>query len=153
MDTNRDSAHQSQNEDNFVSFSLGLEFLNEAEKEKNNGKGDSASAPSRFASLSEGEMQQILTERHSGKTKQMTNWSLSTFKGKLKFFRFKIVKYVFTVVLGNSKTHGKKLSAKVHLTHLITSNYRCSDNSLLYKNLLNGFFFNSKKTCFYFSLV
>ena len=52
MDTNRDSAHQSQNEDNFATFSPGLEFLNEAEKEKNNGKGDSASAPSRFASLS-----------------------------------------------------------------------------------------------------
>ena len=43
MDTNRDSAHQSQNEENFVSFSLGLEFLNEAEKGKNNGKGDSRS--------------------------------------------------------------------------------------------------------------
>ena len=77
MDTNRDSAHQSQNEDNFPTFSLRLEFFNEAEKEKNNG-GDSASAPSQFASLSEGEIQQILTERHSGKT----------FKGKLKFFRF-----------------------------------------------------------------
>ena len=37
-------------------------------------------------------MQQILTERHSGKTKRMTNYSVSTFKGKLKFFRFKIVK-------------------------------------------------------------
>ena len=35
MDTN-------QNEDKFPTFSLGLEFLNEAEKEKNNGKGDSA---------------------------------------------------------------------------------------------------------------
>ena len=69
----RDSAHQSQNEDNFATFSLGLEPLNEAEKEKNNGKGDSVSAPS----LSEGEMQQILTERHSGKTKQMTNWSIN----------------------------------------------------------------------------
>ena len=43
MDTNRDLAHQSQNEDNFATFSLGLEFFNEAEKEKNNGKGDSAS--------------------------------------------------------------------------------------------------------------
>ena len=63
MDTNRDSAHQSQNEDNFPTFSLGLEFLNEAEREKNNGKGDSASEPSRFASLSEDEIQQILTER------------------------------------------------------------------------------------------
>ena len=38
-------------------------------------------------------MWQILTERHSGKTKKMTNWSVSTFKGKLKFFRSKIVKY------------------------------------------------------------
>ena len=37
-------------------------------------------------------MQQILTERHSGKTKQMTNGSVSTFKGKFKFFHFKIVK-------------------------------------------------------------
>ena len=32
------------------------------------------------------------TERHFGKTKQVTNWSVSSFKGKLKFFRFKIVK-------------------------------------------------------------
>ena len=35
----------------------------------------------------------MLTERHPGKTKQITNWSVSSFKGKLKFFRFKIVKY------------------------------------------------------------
>ena len=90
MATNRDSAHQSQNEDNFPTFSLGLEFLNETEKEKNNGTGDSASAPSRFASLSEGEMQQILTERHSGKTKQMTNWSVSTFKVSLNFSLLKL---------------------------------------------------------------
>ena len=51
IDTNRDSAHHSQSEDNFATFSLGLEFLNVAEKEKNNGKGDSASVTSRFASL------------------------------------------------------------------------------------------------------
>ena len=38
MDTNRDSEHQSQNEDNFPTFSFGLEFLNDAEKEKNNEK-------------------------------------------------------------------------------------------------------------------
>ena len=31
---NRDLAHQSQDEDNFPTFSLGLKFLNEAEKEK-----------------------------------------------------------------------------------------------------------------------
>ena len=76
MDSNRDSAHESQNEDNFATFSLGLEFLNEAEKEKNNRKGDSASAPTRFTSLFESEMRQILTERRSGKTKQMTNWTV-----------------------------------------------------------------------------
>ena len=92
MNANRDLGHQSQNEDNFPTFCLGLEFLNEAEKEKNDG-GDSASPPSCFASLSESEVQQILTDRHCGKTKQMTNWSDSTFKGRLKFFRFKIVKY------------------------------------------------------------
>ena len=91
METNRDSAFHSQNEDNFLTFSLGLEFLNKSEKEKNNRKGDSASALSRFTSLSEGEMQQTLTERHSGKTKQMTSWSVSTFKGKPKIFPFTIV--------------------------------------------------------------
>jgi len=37
MYTNRDSVHQSQNKDDFAPFSLELEFLNEAEKEKNNG--------------------------------------------------------------------------------------------------------------------
>ena len=36
---------------------------------------------------------QFATERHSGKTKQTTNWSVSSIKGKLKIFRFKIVKY------------------------------------------------------------
>ena len=53
-------------------------------KRKNNGKGNSASAPSRFASLS---------ERHTGKAKQITNWSASTLKGKLKFYRYNIVRY------------------------------------------------------------
>ena len=39
-------------------------------------------------------MHQILTaERLSGKTKQMKNWTVSTFKGKLKFFCFEIVKF------------------------------------------------------------
>ena len=92
MDTNRNSAHQSQSEDNFPTFSLGLEFLTEAERQKNNGKGGGIRAVTiRFTVR--GEMQQILTERHSGKTKQKTNWSVSTFKGKRKFFRFEIVKF------------------------------------------------------------
>ena len=115
----RASAHRSQNEDNCVTFSLGLDFLNEAVKEKNKGKGNSASAPSRFASLSEGEIQQILTERHSGKTKQMTNWSVSMFKGKLKFSQFKIVQDIFTVVLANSKTHGKIVSKSINTLNFI----------------------------------
>ena len=34
MDTERESAQQSQDEDNFATFSLVLEFLNEAEKRK-----------------------------------------------------------------------------------------------------------------------
>ena len=66
-------------------------------------KKETASAPSRFASLFEGEMQQILTDRHSGKTKQMTNWSVSTFKGKLKFFRLKLVKYKLQLSTESSK--------------------------------------------------
>ena len=124
----RASAHRSQNEDNCVTFSLGLDFLNEAEKEKNKGKGNSASAPSRFASLSEGEIQQILTERHSGKTKQMTNRSVSMFKGKLNFPNLKLFK-IYLQLFSQIVKLTEKLSAKV-LTHLILSNYRCSDNSL-----------------------
>ena len=37
--------------------------------------------------------QQILTERLSGKAKQKTNWSVSTFKGKRKVFRLELVKF------------------------------------------------------------
>ena len=78
MNTNRDSAHQSQNEDNFLTFSLGLEFLNEAEKEKNNGKETRHQRRHDSLHCSEGEVQQILTERHSGKTDQ-TNDKLVCF--------------------------------------------------------------------------
>ena len=49
----------------------------------------------------------------------MKNWSVSTFKGKLKFFRFKIVKYVFTVVLGNSRTHGKIVCKSINIFNYI----------------------------------
>ena len=42
-------------------------------------------------------MQQILTERHSGKTNQMTNWSVSAYKKvSLNFFPLKIAKYKLT---------------------------------------------------------
>lgn len=36
----------------------------------------------RFASLSESELELLVSERHSKKTKETTNWSVSTFKGK-----------------------------------------------------------------------
>ena len=85
-------------------------------KRQDNGKGDSASAPSRFASLLKGEMQQIFTERHSGKTKQMTNWSVSTFKGKLKFFRLKVVNY-------KNQTFNRKFDIKpIPILHNISLN-------------------------------
>ena len=103
MDTKRDLTHQSQTEDNFVTFSLGLAFLSEAEKEKNNGKGDSASAPSRFASLSEGEVQQILTERHSDKTKQMTNWS-GKYKNSSFNRKFEIKQFLFFLIFRLPRT-------------------------------------------------
>ena len=36
----------------------------------------------RFPNLSEQELEKILAERHSAKTKKATNWSVATFKGK-----------------------------------------------------------------------
>ena len=58
----------------------GLEFLNEAEKEKNNGlkrKLGISAVTIRFTVRGKNA---ILTERHSGKTTQFTNWSVSSFK-------------------------------------------------------------------------
>ena len=36
----------------------------------------------RFASLSESDLDHLISERHSKETKEVTNWSVSTFKGK-----------------------------------------------------------------------
>ena len=56
-------------------------------------------------------MQQILTERLSGKTKQMTN-----FKGNLIFFRFKIFKY-------KTRTFNRKFEIKpISILHKISLN-------------------------------
>ena len=52
-------------------------------------------------------MQQILTERHPGNTKQMTNWSVSALKGKVKFFRFKIA-----IVKYKTRTFNRKFEIK-----------------------------------------
>ena len=85
MDRNRDSTHQSQNEDNFRPFSLGLEFLNEAEKRK------TTEQETRHRRHHDSLHNAILTERHSGKIKQITDRSVPSFEGKLKFLRFKIL--------------------------------------------------------------
>ena len=66
-------------------FSIGTNLLgpfptsykNEAEKN---------SQVARSANLSEDELQQILAERHSLGTKKVTDWSLTTFKGKISAF-------------------------------------------------------------------
>ena len=87
--TNRDSAHLFQNEDNFPTFSLGLELLKER---KTTEKGDSASEPSRFASLSE-KCNKFWQKDTLVKPNKRQNWSVSTLKGKRKFFRFEIVKF------------------------------------------------------------
>ena len=36
----------------------------------------------RFASLGESDLKDLVSERHSKKTKEVTNWSVFTFKGK-----------------------------------------------------------------------
>ena len=86
MDTNWESAHQAQNEDNSPTFALGLEFLNEAVKEKTRHQ-------RRHDSL------------HCARVKCDKFWQIDTLvkpnkwqtglfnlQSRLKFFRFKIVK-------------------------------------------------------------
>ena len=69
----------------------------------------------RFNSLSESKMQ-FLTVKHSSKTKQITNWSVSSSKGKLKFFRtvlnllnmkLELSNFQTSRVLHNSIVHAK----------------------------------------------
>ena len=67
----------------------------------------------------------ILTERHSGKTKQMTSWSVSTFTGKLESFRFKIVKYKTWAF--NRKFEIKPTPILLNISHNANNHfwYRC----------------------------
>jgi len=48
------------------------------------------------STLSEQEMEQILTEQHFKRTTRITNWSAGTFK--CKYFRFKVLKTLFAIV-------------------------------------------------------
>ena len=70
-------------EEELLTFSLGMEFLTskKEQKEKEN-KEQAWLVSSPFATLSESELENILVERHSARTNQITNWSVSTFKGK-----------------------------------------------------------------------
>ena len=68
-------------EEELPNFSLGLEFLN-SKKGANEKDASGQVTPKHFATLSESEMLTILEEKHAARTKQLTNWSINTFKGK-----------------------------------------------------------------------
>ena len=62
-------------------FSIGIDLLG-PHPTSNKNKAEKNSQDARFANLSEDQLQQILTERHSLGTKKVTNWSLITLKVK-----------------------------------------------------------------------
>ena len=67
-------------------FSIGIDLLG-PDPTSNKNKAEKNSQVARFANLSEDQLPQILAERYSlGKKKKVTNWSLTTFKGKISLF-------------------------------------------------------------------
>ena len=62
-------------------FSVGIDLLG-PDPPSNKNKAEKNSQVARFANLSEDQLQQILTERHSLGTTKVTNWSLITLKVK-----------------------------------------------------------------------
>ena len=73
-------------------FSIGIDLLG-PDPTSNKNKAEKNSQVARFANLSEDQLQQILAERHSLGPKKVTNWSLTTFKGKI-FVLIVILKFV-----------------------------------------------------------
>ena len=74
-----------ENSEELPNFSIGIDLLGpDQTSSKDNAEKNSQVA--RFANLSEDQLQQILAERHSLGTKKVTNWSLTTFKGKTSVF-------------------------------------------------------------------
>ena len=61
-------AENNENNLNFPNFNLNAEHFEET---------------NRYPDLSEQELQEILANKHSDKTRKTTNWSVSTFKGKI----------------------------------------------------------------------
>ena len=80
---------------------------------------------------SEGEMQQILTETHSGETKQMRNCAVSTFKGKLTFLRFNIVKY-------KTRAFNRKIEIK-RIPNLLNISLTAQFHGLCYETIASCF--------------
>ena len=72
-----------------ANFPIGVDLLG-PDPTSNKNKAEKNSQVARFAILSEDQLQQILAERHSLGTKKVTNWSLTTFNGKI---------YVLIVIL------------------------------------------------------
>ena len=66
-------------------FSIGTDLLGPYPTSKKN-KAEKNSQVTRFANLSEDELQQILAERHSKRKKKVTDWSLTKLKGKISAF-------------------------------------------------------------------
>jgi len=61
-------------------FSLAFDFPLSSQADKSNEKEAQQVC---FPNLSEQELEKILTEKHSARTKKTTNWSVASFKGKL----------------------------------------------------------------------
>ena len=60
-------------------FSLAFDLPASSQVNKSN---ENEAQQARFPNLSEQELEKILAERHSARTKKTTNWSVATFKGK-----------------------------------------------------------------------
>lgn len=66
-----------ENDEELPNFSLDFPWLSNPSVSSE----ESTNATSRFPTMSEEELIKVVSERHSKRTKQTTNWSLSTFKG------------------------------------------------------------------------
>ena len=76
-------------EEELLTFSLGMEFLtSKKERKEKENKEQAWLVSSPFATLSESELENILVERHSARTNQITNWSVSTLKGKYFYLKW-----------------------------------------------------------------
>ena len=87
-------------EEELPTFSLGMEFLTPQKGRKEKENKEQTRSSSRFATLSESELGNILAERHSERTNQITNWSVGKFKGKYFYLKcFKDYFILFTVAM------------------------------------------------------